>query len=58
MEVQVSGFHQNLNSKIPITIGTIPLKPNALLPADNVAVNIQPDKKIGWVTAGNLYPTG
>lgn len=69
--MEVGGFHTNLHSKIPITIGTVPFAgqtiPNAP-PSETVTVNMPPEgtngvpnAQIGWVDNGNknaLYPTG
>lgn len=62
----MAGFHTNLESKIPVTIGTIPLANVAVPaapPADSVAVNMNPQNPdtapVGWVGGdkNGLYPT-
>lgn len=62
----MSGFHTNLTSKIPITIGTVPVIAAPTAPpisGDNVAVNMDPQHnntpQLGWVgpQKGRLYPS-
>lgn len=65
IDVKVSGFHTNLTSKIPITIGTVPIMaiPTAPPSSDSTAINMNPqdntNTELGWVGAqnGSLYPS-
>ncbi|KAF2885772.1 hypothetical protein ILUMI_20407 [Ignelater luminosus] len=69
IEVNVSGFHTNMESKIPITIGTVPFSSGPIpsnAQADSTVVNIteppagmindtssNPAFNMGWVTGGS-----